>query len=67
LLTWLAEHISILRVRLDKEACTNCMICVKKSPCPTVPSILEGKKSRPDCHACGACIEACPENALKFK
>jgi len=40
---------------------------VKKSPCPTVPSILEGKKSRPDCHACGACIEACPENALKFK
>jgi len=67
LLTWLAEHISILRVRLDKQACTDCMLCVKKSPCPTVPSILEGKKSRPDCHACGACIEACPENALKFK
>lgn len=67
LLTWLAEHISILRVRLDKKACTDCMLCVKKSPCPTVPSILEGKKSRPDCHACGACIEACPQNALRFK
>ena len=67
LLTWLAEHISVMRVRFEKNACTNCMLCVKKSPCPTVPSILEQKRSRPDCHACGACIEACPENALKFK
>ncbi len=67
LLTWLVEHVSILRVRLDKEKCTMCMRCVKESPCPTVPSILEGKKSRPDCHACGACIQACPEDALRFK
>ncbi|HNW60625.1 MAG TPA: 4Fe-4S binding protein [bacterium] len=67
LVTWLAEHFSILRVRLDKKACTDCMICVKKSPCPTVPAILAGKRSRPDCHACGACIEACPEKALRFK
>jgi polyferredoxin len=67
LVTWLVEHTSILRVRLDKNACTNCMICVKQSPCPTVPAILEQKRSRPDCHACGACIEACPEKALRFK
>lgn len=67
LVSWLVEHLSILRVRLDKKACTDCMLCVKKSPCPTVPAILAGKRSRPDCHACGACIEACPEKALRFK
>lgn len=67
LVTWLAEHLSITRVRLDEQACTRCMLCVKKSPCPAVPAILEGAKSRPDCHACGICMEACPENALKFE
>ncbi|MBN1464212.1 4Fe-4S binding protein [candidate division KSB1 bacterium] len=67
LFTWLLEHVSVLRVKLDKEACTDCKLCVKKSPCPTVPAILAMKKSRPDCHACGVCIEVCPEDALKFR
>ena len=67
LLTWFAEHISIFRVRLDKEKCTDCKICVKESPCPTIPAILDEKKSRPDCHPCGRCIEVCPEKALAFR
>lgn len=67
LVTWLAEHLAITRVRLDKNACTDCMLCVQESPCPAVQAILDGKRSRPDCHACGACIEVCPENALRFK
>ncbi|RPI03660.1 MAG: 4Fe-4S binding protein [Calditrichaeota bacterium] len=66
LVTWILEPFSILRVRLIKSACTDCRLCIKKSPCPTVPSILENKKIRPDCHACGKCIQACPENALIF-
>lgn len=67
LFTWVLEQVSIVRVKLDKNACTNCNICVKKSPCPSVQSILDLKKIRPDCHACGRCIEVCPENALDFK
>jgi ferredoxin-type protein NapH len=67
LFTWLLEQVSIVRVKLNKSACTDCMICVKKSPCPTVPSILQSKKIRPDCHACGRCIEVCPEKALDFR
>ena len=66
LLTWILERISLFKVRLDKEKCTNCMVCVSDSPCPTVSAILEEKKSRPDCHACGRCIEVCPEDALRF-
>lgn len=67
LFTWLFEHVSIVRVKLDKSACTDCMRCVTASPCPAVPAILEGKRIRPDCHACGICIDACPEDALRFK
>ncbi len=67
LATWLLEHIAITKVRLDKNKCTSCNICVNMSPCPAVKPILDGKRSRPDCHACGRCIEVCPERALAFK
>jgi polyferredoxin len=67
LFTWLVEHISIYKVKVDDTKCTQCNICIKKSPCPTVPYILKHHKSQPDCHACGRCIEVCPEDALRFK
>jgi NapH/MauN family ferredoxin-type protein len=67
LITWILEHLSIVKVKVDKQKCTNCNLCIDMSPCPAVPSILEERKSRPDCHACGRCIEVCPEKALKFR
>ncbi len=65
-LTWLLEHLSIARVRLRKNKCTGCGLCVKKSPCSAVNTILQSKRVRPDCYACGRCVEVCPENALVF-
>jgi len=67
LVTWVLEHLSLVKVRVNKEKCTNCNLCVDASPCPAVPSILEERRSRPDCHACGRCIEVCPEKALEFR
>ncbi len=67
LYTWLTEHISIVKIKVDKHKCTDCGICTELSPCPTIPAILEEKKSRPDCHPCGRCIEVCPEKALSFR
>ncbi len=67
LFTWAAEQFSVLRLRVNHDACNDCRLCVKKSPCPTVPAVLDGKRLRPDCHACGECINACPEKALSFK
>ena len=66
LLTWLLEHISIFRVRPDLEKCNECKKCISKSPCPSVNAILSGDRLRPDCFACGACIDACPTDALEF-
>jgi len=66
LLTWVLEHISVYKVRLKKESCNNCGKCIIKSPCPSVSSIIEGKKLRGDCHLCNICIESCPTKALYF-
>ena len=66
LLTWLLEHVSIFRVRLDKGKCDDCKKCILKSPCPSVKAIMDGDTLRPDCHACGICIDACPKDALEF-
>jgi len=67
LATWILEHAALVRVKVDSHSCTECDICVDESPCPSVRAILERRTSRPDCHACGRCIEACPEGALKFR
>ena len=67
LITWVLEHASLVKVKLDNDLCTRCDICVHLSHCPAVPSILGGKRSRPDCHACGRCLEVCPEGALAFR
>jgi polyferredoxin len=66
-LTWLLEPVSLARVQLQQEKCTQCGACEKKSPCLAVQSILAGRRLRPDCYACGACLASCPSGALVFK
>jgi len=66
LVTWIFEHVSVLKVRVKKDICTNCGECITKSPCPSVQGILDGKKIRGDCHLCNICIESCPNKALYF-
>ncbi|MCD4845727.1 MAG: 4Fe-4S binding protein [Methanosarcinales archaeon] len=67
LLTWLLEYVSIFRVRVDRNKCNDCGICVLKSPCPSIKPILDSDIVRPDCFSCGICIEACPKDALEFR
>ncbi len=66
-LTWLLEHVSIFRMRVDRNKCNDCKICISKSPCPAIKSILKSDIVRPDCYSCGICIEACPKDALEFR
>lgn len=67
LFTWLLEHVSFAKIRVDQEECNMCEACIKLTNCPSVAPALEGKRSRPDCHACGQCIQVCPKDALHFK
>jgi polyferredoxin len=65
-LTWLLEHIAVVRIRLREDKCNHCGLCTKESPCFGMKSILERKRIRPDCYACGKCITVCPSRALEF-
>jgi len=66
LLTWLIESFSIIKLKVNKDVCNGCKLCIKKSNCPAVGAIVNGKKIRPDCHLCGRCIDKCPEKAFEF-
>lgn len=66
LFTWLLERISVLKVRVDPDKCTMCYECVDVAPCPAMQDIVDGKSWRPDCHACGRCLNSCSEDAIKF-
>ena len=67
LVTWLLEYVSIFRMRVDRNKCTDCKKCISKSPCPAIKSIIKSDMVRPDCFSCGICREACPNDALEFR
>jgi len=60
LLTWLLEQVSLMRPRINRDACKACQLCVRACPGHAMGDIFEGKALHGDCFACGACIEACP-------
>lgn len=67
LLTNLVENIALFRVVLKRPACTDCGVCEKKAPCPTVPEILKDAAYRPDCFSCTVCTGGCcAKGSLEF-
>ncbi len=66
LFTWLLEHVSFLKIRVDKSKCTECGNCEIESPCPATKDFLNEKTIKADCHLCGSCINSCPENVFYF-
>ncbi len=66
LYSWLLERISIFRVRINHEQCTDCKACVKACPGFAMKGIYEGSKIPPDCFSCGECLMACKFNALSY-
>jgi ferredoxin-type protein NapH len=61
---------SIIRVKHDKDKCTNCGECLMVCPENQVLAPVINKKSDfikgIECTNCGRCIEVCNDNALKF-
>jgi polyferredoxin len=67
LVGWLAEKISIFRIKVDYNKCISCQACSKACPSTVMDAILKQNKIIPDCFSCGNCIETCPAGAISFK
>jgi polyferredoxin len=63
----LTNKLNIFEVRIDREKCKDCGICVKT--CPTFSlneeSVAKGK-TRLTCTKCGHCIDRCPQGAVYY-
>lgn len=64
--TWILEHFSFLKIRVNKEKCNGCGVCEKNAPCCSVRAILDKKLIRGDCHLCGVCLNECKFGALYY-
>ncbi len=65
-LSWLAERLSLARVRIDRANCTKCGACIKACPSQAAMGIVEGRRFPADCTSCARCLNACPQDAIRY-
>jgi len=58
------NKISFLHVSVNKKECTHCDIC--SEVCPMGIDVPNMNRD-PECILCGKCVNACPENVIKFR
>jgi len=66
LISWMAEKISLFRIKVDYDKCIGCEACSKACPSTVMDAILKQDRVVPDCFACGTCMEVCPAKAISF-
>jgi len=65
----LIGKVSLIRVKHDHEACTNCMKCKVVCPENQVLHMINKESisvTDGECTNCGRCIDVCDDNALEF-
>jgi polyferredoxin len=67
LVGWLAEKVSLFKIKVDYDKCISCRACTKACPSNVMDAILKQDRIIPDCFSCGTCIETCPVDAISFE
>jgi ferredoxin len=66
LLSWLAERLSLARVRIDATRCNQCGACVEVCPLDAAKNKVAGKLFAADCYSCARCLNVCPQDAITY-
>jgi ferredoxin len=67
LISWIAERFSIIRVRIDKDQCTECGVCIKACPLDAAKGRVYAKRLPADCFSCARCLNVCPVDAIRYE
>ena len=65
-ISWLAERLSLVRVRVDPKRCNKCGACVEACPLEAAKHKVEGKLFGADCYSCARCLNVCPQDAIRY-
>jgi ferredoxin len=66
LVSWLAERVSLVRVRVDHSRCNGCGACSRACPLQSARHKVGGKTFGADCYSCARCLNVCPEEAITY-
>ena len=66
-LSWLAERLSIYRVRIDPGLCTEGGACGIACPSDAADGLVKKDPLRADCFSCGKCLSSCPTDAIRYE
>ncbi|MDD4267000.1 MAG: 4Fe-4S binding protein [Thermoguttaceae bacterium] len=66
LISWLAERISLARVRIDTSRCNECGACIRACPLDAAKHRVAGRLLAADCYSCARCLNVCPHDAISY-
>jgi len=65
-LSWLAERLSLARVRIALAECTKCGTCIEACPSDAAKGMVAGRLFAADCTSCARCLNVCPHDLIRY-